>query len=80
MHVPTHMAEKEGIVTCFKGGHLILENGRLVREDLWVRNGRILDPLHLFYEEKKKANIVIDCSGLLVSPGFIDIQINGKML
>ncbi len=72
------MANKEGLVTRFKGGDLILEDGRLIREDLWVRNGRILDPLHLFYEEKKKADVVIDCSGLLISPGFIDIQINGK--
>ena len=72
------MASKEGLVTRFKGGDLILEDGRLVREDLWVRNGRILDPLHLFYEEKKKADVVVDCSGLLISPGFIDIQINGK--
>ncbi len=71
------MAEKKNLITCFKGGDLILQDGRLVRGDLWVRKGRILDPLHLFYKEKKKADIVIDCSGFLISPGFIDIQING---
>ncbi len=65
---------KEGLVTRFVGRDLILEDGRLVREDLWVRNGRILDPLHLFYEEKKKADVVVDCSGFILSPGFIDIQ------
>lgn len=70
---------KESLITCFKGGDLVLEDGRLIREDLWVRDGQILNPLHLFYEEKKEANIVIDCSGLLISPGFIDIQINGKL-
>lgn len=73
-----HMADDEaGTITCFKGGELVTEDGGLVSKDLWVRDGKILDPLHLFYEERKGADIIIDCSDLIISPGFIDIQING---
>ena len=73
-----HMATSgHGMVTRFRGAHLVKEDGTLLRKDLWVRDGRILDPLRLFYEEKKEADKTIDCSGLLISPGLIDIQING---
>ena len=68
-----------GMVTRFRGAHLVLNDGTLVREDLWVRDGKILDPLRLFYQEKKEADKIIDCSGLLISPGLIDIQINGTL-
>ena len=66
-------------ITCFKGGQLVLDinNGSLVKGDVWVRDGVIIDPLKLFYTEKRKPDCVINCSELIVSPGFIDIQING---
>ena len=69
-------------ITCFKGGQLVLDvdNGSLVKGDVWVRDGVIIDPLQLFYTEKRKPDHVIDCSELIISPGFIDIQINGMLL
>ncbi len=48
------------------------------REDLWVREGRILDPEKLFFDEKGYADKRVDCEGSIIAPGFIDVQINGN--
>ena len=58
----------------------ILQNHEIIREDLWVRNGRILNPEKLFFEEKSDADIQIDCGGHIIAPGYIDVQINGKFV
>ncbi|XP_026303344.1 N-acetylglucosamine-6-phosphate deacetylase [Piliocolobus tephrosceles] len=55
----------------------ILRGGKLLREDLWVRGGRILDPEKLFFEERRVADERRDCGGRILAPGFIDVQING---
>ncbi|XP_071949834.1 N-acetylglucosamine-6-phosphate deacetylase-like [Antedon mediterranea] len=55
----------------------LLYKHEIVREDLWVRDGIILDPEKLFYEEKAYADIQYNCNGRLIAPGFIDVQING---
>lgn len=49
----------------------------VLREDLWVRGGRILDPEKLFFEERRMADEQRDCGGRILAPGFIDVQING---
>lgn len=58
----------------------IIKNGQLLKEDLWVRNGKIMNPEFLFFVEKVKADVQIDCNNHIISPGFIDIQINGKQM
>ncbi|EDV25916.1 N-acetylglucosamine-6-phosphate deacetylase [Trichoplax sp. H2] len=55
----------------------ILRDHKLIRSDLWVRNGRILNPKLLFWDEKVQADVRIDCCNYIISPGFIDVQING---
>lgn len=55
----------------------ILRDGRILEEDLWVRNGRVVNPEKIFYDEKIKPDIRINCNGALISPGYIDLQING---
>lgn len=55
----------------------VLRGGGLKDGDVWVRNGLVLDPMKLFFEEKKSATVTYDCHGLIASPGFIDLQING---
>ncbi|XP_053220696.1 N-acetylglucosamine-6-phosphate deacetylase [Podarcis raffonei] len=55
----------------------ILKNHELQRDDLWVREGKILNPEKLFFDEKKPADIQLDCKGSILAPGFIDVQING---
>uniref|UniRef100_A0A9L0RFB3 N-acetylglucosamine-6-phosphate deacetylase n=1 Tax=Equus caballus TaxID=9796 RepID=A0A9L0RFB3_HORSE len=56
----------------------ILRGRALLREDLWVREGRILDPEKLFFEERRVADEQRDCGGCILAPGFIDVQINGR--
>lgn len=46
-------------------------------DDLWVREGKILDPEKLFFDEQAYADNQVDCGGAIVAPGFIDVQING---
>jgi len=55
----------------------ILYKGVIIKEDLWVRDGKILNPERIFFTEKKSANLKIDCHDMIISPGFIDVQING---
>jgi len=49
----------------------------LFREDLWIRDGIIQNPRTIFFEEKVIPDCRVDCHGLIISPGFIDIQLNG---
>ncbi|KAM4026176.1 N-acetylglucosamine-6-phosphate deacetylase [Anomaloglossus baeobatrachus] len=55
----------------------ILRDHKLQWEDLWVRQGKILNPEKLFFDEKGAADVQVDCQGRIVAPGFIDVQING---
>ncbi|XP_062387819.1 N-acetylglucosamine-6-phosphate deacetylase [Sardina pilchardus] len=55
----------------------ILRDHKIQREDLWVREGKILDPEKLFFDEKGFADTRIDCKNRIIAPGFIDVQING---
>lgn len=43
-----------------------------------MREGRILDPEKLFFDEQGYADKVVDCAGSIIAPGFIDVQINGN--
>ncbi|KAJ9585221.1 hypothetical protein L9F63_002984 [Diploptera punctata] len=55
----------------------ILRDHEIITEDFWVRNGKIVDPEKVFFDENVSADVQIDCKGALISPGFIDLQING---
>ncbi|XP_023030509.2 N-acetylglucosamine-6-phosphate deacetylase isoform X1 [Leptinotarsa decemlineata] len=55
----------------------ILRNHKISPEDIWVRNGKIVDPEKIFFDEKVQADVVVDCKGNLIAPGFIELQING---
>lgn len=55
----------------------ILRDHKIHREDFWVRNGKIINPEKIFFDEKSKADTQIDCNGFIIAPGFIDLQING---
>ena len=57
---------------------LLLRNHDLVRDDLWIRGSKILDPENHFFNHKHLPDREIDCKGAIISPGFIDVQINGK--
>ncbi|CAG9792026.1 unnamed protein product [Diatraea saccharalis] len=55
----------------------ILRDNKIIREDLWMRDGKIENPEHIFYVEQLKPTRNINCNNVLIAPGFIDIQING---
>ena len=72
-----HCFPGETIIIRYKNCQ-VLRGGVLYDDDIWVRNGRIIDPMMLFFKEKVKASVTIDCNGLIASPGFIDLQVNGN--
>ncbi|UJR08992.1 hypothetical protein I4U23_013242 [Adineta vaga] len=55
----------------------LIRNHALVLDDLWIRHGKIVSPEKIFFEEKIQADIEYDCRGILIAPGYIDLQING---
>lgn len=52
---------------------------KLVKEDLWISSltGTIIDGQEVFYIQKRKPDVVIDCHNKILSPGLIDLQLNG---
>ncbi|KAI0302346.1 hypothetical protein B0F90DRAFT_208119 [Multifurca ochricompacta] len=72
------MASPNGLI-CFTNCLLPMEDGSLVEKDLWIdeRRGVVLDSQKTFFLRKQRPDRVIDMGGNIVSPGFIDTQING---
>lgn len=58
----------------------LLRDHQLVDDQLWVKDGKIIDPHEAFYVKKLLPARVIDCKGAILSPGLIDLQINGKQV
>lgn len=48
----------------------VLRQHALIKQDLWIRNGKIVTP-------QPHADEEIDAQGFIVAPGYIDLQING---
>lgn len=57
----------------------LLRGHKLVNEDLWVSSssGQILRSQEVFYDQQKTPDEIIDLGGRIISPGLIDIQLNG---
>ncbi|GAB0093426.1 N-acetylglucosamine-6-phosphate deacetylase [Sergentomyia squamirostris] len=55
----------------------LVRNHQIVKDDLWVRGGKIIDPMGIFFDEERVSDVQVDCQGALIAPGFIDLQING---
>ncbi|KAF8504721.1 Metallo-dependent hydrolase [Russula emetica] len=64
---------------CFTNCLLPMQDGSLVEKDLWIdeRRGVVLDSQQTFFSRKQRPERIINMGGNIVSPGFIDIQING---
>uniref|UniRef100_A0AAX7VBE4 N-acetylglucosamine-6-phosphate deacetylase n=1 Tax=Astatotilapia calliptera TaxID=8154 RepID=A0AAX7VBE4_ASTCA len=74
--MPSNKSVSDAPITQFINCRILRDN-ELQREDLWVREGRILDPEKLFFDEQGYADKRVDCGGSIIAPGFIDVQING---
>ncbi|KAH9067634.1 Metallo-dependent hydrolase [Lactarius vividus] len=72
------MTSRNGLI-CFTNCLLPMEDGSLVEKDLWIdeRRGVVVDSQKTFFLRKQRPDRVINMQGNIVSPGFIDIQING---
>ncbi|XP_058062187.1 N-acetylglucosamine-6-phosphate deacetylase [Anopheles bellator] len=70
------LTEQDNTLTQFRNCR-VLRSHQLVTDDLWVRDGKIVDPEKVFFDEKRAAHVKIDCHGSIIAPGFIDLQING---
>ncbi|KAJ6593465.1 carbohydrate esterase family 9 protein [Mycena capillaripes] len=72
------MSSPNGLV-CFTNCLLPQEDGGLIEKDLWIdeRRGVILDSQLTFFERRERPDRIIDLGGNILSPGLIDIQING---
>ncbi|KAL5601006.1 hypothetical protein BROUX41_005837 [Berkeleyomyces rouxiae] len=57
----------------------LLRGGKFVADDLWINttSGKILDAQAGFYGSGLAADTVLDMQNRIVSPGLIDLQLNG---
>ena len=58
---------------------LLVKGDALVNEDLWVSStsGKILNGQEILYEHRTAPEEIVDLGGRILSPGFIDTQLNG---
>ena len=65
-------------ITKFTNGRLF-RNDQLVPGDLWVSSdtGKIISSQSAFYSSGTIPDETIDLKGKIISPGFIEVQING---
>lgn len=65
-------------ITRFTNG-LILKDNQLLSGDLWVssESGKIISSQTAFYDSGRTPDNVIDLKGKIISPGFIEVQLNG---
>ncbi|KAJ7772116.1 carbohydrate esterase family 9 protein [Mycena maculata] len=72
------MSTLNGLV-CFTNCLLPQEDGGLIEKDLWIdeHHGVILDSQLTFFARRERPDRIIDLGGNILSPGLIDIQING---
>lgn len=57
----------------------LVKDDKLVEQDLWVSSetGKILRSQEAFYGQQAVPDRVVDLGGRIISPGFIDVQLNG---
>lgn len=68
---------KEDFLTIQFTNCRLLRDHSIIKEDLLIRNGKIINPEPVFFDEKKIPDKTIDCNNAIIAPGFIDLQING---
>ncbi|RGB34861.1 Carbohydrate Esterase Family 9 protein [Rhizophagus diaphanus] len=56
----------------------IVRNHTIINDDvLYIHDGKIIDPQKHFFACGNLPDVVINAKGLLIAPGYIDVQING---
>lgn len=80
-NMPSATANARGprdIITKFTNCRLVRHDS-LIRADLWVSSltGKILDGQDVFYAQQRLPDAVVDLKNRILSPGLIDVQLNG---
>lgn len=82
-------ATLQGQLVEYVGGR-VLRGSQFVRESLWVEDGKILDPqkvpiircqalyFKIFFDRRERPAFRVNCEGLIIAPGFVELQINGS--
>lgn len=76
--MPSAVPLKRDRITKFTNCRL-LKGDKLVKQDLWVSSatGKILKSQEIFYSHQIVPDATINLGGRIVSPGLIDVQLNG---
>lgn len=58
---------------------LLVKGNDLIKEDLWISSvsGKILNGQEMLYGQRIAPDIIVDLGGRILSPGLIDVQLNG---
>lgn len=72
--IPTH----KSTITKFTNCRLV-KGDELVEQDLWVSSetGKIVRSQEVFYGQHSVPDVTINLGGKIISPGLIDVQLNG---
>ncbi|CAI6340584.1 unnamed protein product [Periconia digitata] len=75
--LPTVQHPKTGVVKFTNC--LLVQGNELVDGDLWVSSvtGKILNGQEILYEQRVAPDDIVDLAGRILSPGLIDVQLNG---
>src|SRR5277367_5504262 len=76
--MPSATFQSSGSITKFTNCRLV-KGDELVEQDLWVSSitGKILRSQQEFYGNHTVPDRVVDLGGRIISPGLIDVQLNG---
>lgn len=74
---PTRPAVKGPLLVQFYNARLATPEG-LMEGELWMQQGKIVDAQQRFWQrEDSAADCRIDCHGLILAPGFVDVHMRG---
>ncbi|RDW71871.1 hypothetical protein BP5796_07905 [Coleophoma crateriformis] len=76
--MPSAIPTKRDKITKFTNCRLV-KGDELIEQDLWVSSGtgKIVRSQEVFYSEHAVPDATIDLGGRIISPGLIDVQLNG---
>ncbi|KAH8554553.1 hypothetical protein BGW37DRAFT_517089 [Umbelopsis sp. PMI_123] len=71
------MTSSVGKVIKIINARLLLDHEIVENTYLWFRDGKIVDPQELFFNDHREPDEIIDANNAIVVPGYVDVQING---
>ncbi|KAG2228485.1 hypothetical protein INT48_008653 [Thamnidium elegans] len=69
--------EPKGKITKIVNGRILLDHKIVEDSYIWIQDGKIIDAFHSFFDNHQEPDTIIDAQGCIISPGYIDLQING---